>query len=31
VVVVDAVSGVEVQTQKVWSYAEEFSLPRWWS
>jgi elongation factor G len=28
IVVVDAVSGVEVQTQKVWSYAEEFSLPR---
>jgi elongation factor G len=28
VVVVDAVSGVEVQTQKVWSYAEEFGLPR---
>jgi len=28
VVVVDAVSGVMVQTEKVWSYAEEFSLPR---
>lgn len=28
VVVVDAVSGVEVQTQKVWSYAEELGLPR---
>jgi elongation factor G len=27
-VVVDAVAGVEVQTQKVWGYAEEFSLPR---
>ena len=28
VVVVDAVSGVEVQTERVWSYADEFSLPR---
>jgi len=28
VVVVDAVAGVEVQTQKVWSYAEEYGLPR---
>src|SRR4030042_3987842 len=28
VVVVDAVSGVEVQTEKVWEYAEEFNLPR---
>ncbi len=28
VVVVDAVSGVEVQTELVWSYAEEFKLPR---
>ena len=28
VVVVDAVSGVEVQTEKVWAYAEEFGLPR---
>ncbi|HET9314479.1 MAG TPA: elongation factor G [Vicinamibacteria bacterium] len=27
-VVVDAVAGVEVQTQKVWGYAEEFGLPR---
>jgi elongation factor G len=27
-VVVDAVSGVMVQTEKVWSYAEEFQLPR---
>ena len=27
-VVVDAVSGVEVQTEKVWSIAEEFELPR---
>ncbi|MEE8349875.1 MAG: elongation factor G [Acidobacteriota bacterium] len=28
VVVVDAVAGVEVQTELVWSYAEEFKLPR---
>ncbi len=28
VVVVDAVSGVEVQTEKAWSFAEEFNLPR---
>jgi elongation factor G len=28
VVVVDAVAGVEVQTEKVWEMAEEFSLPR---
>ena len=28
VVVVDAVAGVEVQTELVWSYAEEFQLPR---
>ena len=28
IVVVDAVSGVEVQTEKVWATAEEFSLPR---
>ncbi len=28
VVVVDSVAGVEVQTQKVWGYAEEYSLPR---
>jgi len=28
VVVVDAVSGVEVQTELVWSYAEAFNLPR---
>jgi len=27
-VVVDAVAGVEVQTQKVWSYAEEYGIPR---
>src|SRR6185295_6190080 len=27
-VVVDAVSGVMVQTEKVWSYADEFELPR---
>ena len=27
-VVVDAVSGIEVQTEKVWSIAEEFELPR---
>ena len=27
-VVVDSVAGVEVQTQKVWSYAEEYGLPR---
>jgi elongation factor G len=28
VVVVDAVSGVEVQTEKVWEAAEEYELPR---
>ena len=28
IVVVDGVAGVEVQTQKVWSYAEEYALPR---
>ena len=28
VVLVDAVNGVEVQTEKTWSYAEEFGLPR---
>jgi elongation factor G len=28
VVVVDAVSGVEVSTEKVWAMAEEFGLPR---
>src|SRR5687768_8447110 len=28
IVVVDGVAGVEVQTQKVWSYAEEYGLPR---
>ncbi len=28
VVVVDAVAGVEVQTEKVWEYADEFNLPR---
>ena len=27
-VVVDAVSGVQVSTEKVWGYAEEFRLPR---
>ncbi len=27
-VVVDAVAGVEVQTEKVWDFAEEFHLPR---
>jgi elongation factor G len=27
-VVVDAVSGVQVQTEKVWAYADEFGLPR---
>ncbi len=27
-VVVDAVSGVEVQTEKVWAYADEYQLPR---
>jgi elongation factor G len=27
-VVVDGVAGVEVQTQKVWAYAEEYALPR---
>ena len=27
VIVVDGVAGVEVQTEKVWSYAEEFTLP----
>ncbi len=26
--VVDGVAGVEVQTEKVWSFAEEFNLPR---
>ena len=26
-IVVDGVAGVEVQTEKVWSYAEEFQLP----
>ncbi len=28
VVVVDAVAGVEVQTEKVWEFADEFGLPR---
>src|SRR6185369_3486311 len=28
IVVVDAVSGVMVQTEKAWGYAEEFQLPR---
>jgi elongation factor G len=27
-VVVDAVAGVEVQTEKVWRYAEEYGIPR---
>ena len=27
-VVVDAVAGVEVQTEKVWTYAEEYGIPR---
>jgi elongation factor G len=27
-VVIDAVSGVQVSTEKVWGYAEEFALPR---
>ncbi len=27
-ILVDAVSGVEFQTEKVWSYADEFQLPR---
>ena len=27
-VVIDSVAGVEVQTEKVWEYAEEFKLPR---
>ena len=27
-VLVDAVAGVEVQTEEVWSYAEEFRIPR---
>jgi elongation factor G len=27
-VVVDGVAGVEVQTEKVWSFSDEFSLPR---
>ena len=28
IVVVDGVAGVEVQTEKVWAFAEEFKLPR---
>ncbi len=28
IVVVDGVAGVEVQTEKVWSFADEFELPR---
>ena len=28
IVVVDAVAGVEVQTEKVWGYAEEYGIPR---
>jgi elongation factor G len=28
VVVIDAVAGVEVQTEKVWEYSDEFGLPR---
>jgi elongation factor G len=27
-ILVDAVAGVEVQTEEVWSYAEEFKIPR---
>ena len=27
-VIVDAVAGVEVQTERVWSFADEFALPR---
>ena len=27
-IVVDAVAGPEVQTEKVWSYAEEYGIPR---
>ena len=27
-VLVDGVAGVEVQTEKVWSFADEFKLPR---
>src|SRR5215472_12258822 len=27
-VIVDGVAGVEVQTEKVWNFAEEFNLPR---
>jgi elongation factor G len=28
IVVIDAVAGVEVQTEKVWEYCDEFNLPR---
>ena len=28
IVVVDAVGGVEFQTEKVWEFSDEFSLPR---
>jgi len=28
IIMVDGVAGVEVQTEKVWSFADEFSLPR---
>jgi elongation factor G len=28
IVVIDGVAGVEVQTEKVWSFADEFKLPR---
>ncbi len=28
IIVIDAVSGVEVQTEKVWEYASQFGLPR---
>ena len=28
IVVIDGVAGVEVQTEKVWSFADEFQLPR---
>ena len=27
-VLVDGVAGVEVQTEKVWAFADEFKLPR---
>jgi len=30
VVVVDAVAGVQVQTEKVWKFANDYDLPRRW-